>query len=364
MDGMLSQEEIDALLLQTREATGGSDLSRPSSGDQDVKLYDFKHPEKFSREQLRSLERVHERMARLLSTSLSSYLRTNVSVRMESVTPLSYQDFVFSLPQPTLIQVIELEPLTGQAAIEINPSVVFPMFEQMLGGKVGSNTKARMLTDIELELFKRALDRMLQCLAETWQGHVELRPVLVRHEQDPQFAQVAATNTPVLAVSFEITMGDDFGMMSLCLPDVLVEALLGHLGAERALDERPGADREAHLVRRALTDVPLPVSAELGLSRLTVRQVRALAIGDVIKLTTPAGSDVTVRVANRTVFRGRVGQLRSRLAVRVTGLHEREDPLAAVAAEVLAEAEHSLDGESVEATPVAVGLAVTQEGEH
>jgi flagellar motor switch protein FliM len=318
MDGMLSQEEIDALLDQAQDAAEASvDLGRAGTSDQDVKLYDFKRPEKFSREQMRALERVHERLARLLSTALSAYIRTNVNVKLESVTPLSYQDFVFSLPQPTLIHLIELPPLPGQAAIEINPSVVFPMYEQMTGGRPGGTSRLRPLTDIELTVFQRPLERMMQCLAETWQEVVPLRPVLLRAEQDPQFAQVAAVNAPVVAVSLEVTMGEEFGMMSLCLPDVLVDAMLERMGEQHRLGDRGAEDREGRRVRQALTDVSLPLIAELGASELTVAQVRCLTVGDIVRLSAEAAPNVTLHVGNRAVFRAKVRREGRKLVARV-----------------------------------------------
>lgn len=319
MEGMLSQDEIDSLLEQTREVVSAAESARSGLAEQDVKLYDFKRPEKFSREQIRSLERVHERLARLLSQSLSAYIRTNVNVKMESVTPLSYQDFVFSLPQPTLIQVVQLDPLPGQAAVEMNPSVVFPMFEQMTGGKSGGTSKARPLTDVELAVFQRPLERIMAAIAEAWQDVLILKPIMLRAEQDPQFASVAAVNAPVVVVSLEVTMGEEFGMMSICMPDVLVDALLHYLGQERILGDRQGADREGRAVREALWDVPLPLIAELGRSQLSVRQLRSLRVDDVIRLGTEVGQDIVVRIGNRSVFRAQVGQLKRRLALRIAG---------------------------------------------
>ncbi|MBI2298216.1 MAG: flagellar motor switch protein FliM [Armatimonadetes bacterium] len=324
MDGMLSQEEVDRLLAQTAQAGALPYAAGLGGFLRDVALYDFKRPEKFSREQLRSLERIHERFARLLSTTLSAYIRTNIIIRIESVTPLSYHDFVFALPQPTLIHVVQLAPLDGQVALEMNPTVVFPMFEQMMGGKQRGNTRIRPLTDVELVLFQRPFERVMQCLAETWQDFIVLRPRLIRAEQDPQFAQVAAVNTPVVVVGLEVTIGEEFGMMSLCMPDVVVDELLRYLGQDRGISQKKGpADVDEDRVRRAMQPVHLPVVARLGRSLLTVGQVRDLGLDDVVRLDTRVGHDITVQVGDHPAFRGRVGQLRRKLAVRVTAV---EDP--------------------------------------
>ncbi|MCC7491915.1 MAG: flagellar motor switch protein FliM [Fimbriimonadaceae bacterium] len=330
MDGMLSQEEIDALLAQT--ATAGPTAPLLDGGDaaQEVKLYDFKRPEKFSREQLRNLERIHERFARLLSTTLSAYIRTNIVVKIESVTPLSYHEFVYSLPQPTLIHVIEMEPLPGQAALEITPTVVFPMYEQMLGGKVRRQGRTRQLTDVELVLFQRPLERMLSCLAETWQDFVKIKPRMVRAEQDPQFAQVAATNTPVVVVSLEVTIGEDFGMMSLCMPDVLADALLYKLGQERITSDRSTADRDRLMMRDVVSDVTLLVRGELGRSALTVRQIRGLQKNDVIRLDSAPGQPIGVYIGDRLLYEAEAGQLQRKVAVRLSRKHEVPEPFQAV----------------------------------
>lgn len=324
MQGMVRQEEIDSLLI---DSTAGEhdDWAGQRASVGEVKLYDFKHPEKFSREQLRSLERIFERFARLLSTNLSAYIRTNLIVKIESVTPLSYQDYIYSLSQPTLVHVIQLDPLPGQAALEMNPAVVFPLFEQMMGGQQRPNHGIRQLTDVELVLFQRPLDRMLQCLTETWQDFVTFNPSVLRVEQDPQFAQVAAVNTPVVVVSLEVGIGDTYGMMSLCLPDVLVDALLHRLSLER-LPESDAASGAVPRVGPALTAVTLPVIAELGRSDLAVSEIRALQPGDVIRLYRRVAEDVTVYVGDRPTLRGEVGRRGKKLFLRVTGRLDDRQP--------------------------------------
>lgn len=352
---MLSQEEIDALLAQATApapADGGGGGGGGFFGgellgaEHEVKLYDFKRPEKFSREQLRNLERLHERFARLLSTTLSAYVRTNIIVKIESVTPLSYHEFVYSLPQPTLIHVIELDPLPGQAALEMTPTVVFPMYEHMMGGRRHKRgMRLRQLTDVELVLFQRPLERMMQCLAETWHDFVKIRPRLIRVEQDPQFAQVAATNTPVVVVSLEVTLGDDFGMMSLCMPDILVDALLHYLGQDRIVADRNTPDRDLKPVRNVITDITLPITGELGRSQLTVDQIRDLRIGDIVRLQSEAGEDVDVYIGDQLLFRGRVGQRRRKVALQLTDKLPVPLPLDEIVRETAAE--------QVEAEPVA-----------
>ena len=328
MDGMLSQEEIDALLVQAQR---GGAIGPPSdsilSSESEVKLYDFKRPEKFSREQLRNLERIYERFARLLSTTLSAYIRTNIIVKIESVTPLSYHEFVFSLPQPTLIHVVELEPLPGQAAIEMTPTVAFPMFERMMGGRQPTGPRMRPLTDVELQLFQRPFERILHSLAETWQDFVRLRPRLLRVEQDPQFAQVAATNTPVVVISLEVTIGEDFGLMSLCMPDVLVDALLQALGQDRVLADMQAVTTESESVQELLTTVRLPVSGELGQSRLTVEQLRALRPNDVVRMDSGPGDEVGIYVGDLLLFRGQVCTSNRKLAIRVADRQRYTGPL-------------------------------------
>ncbi len=329
MDGMLSQEEIDALLAQAQKGTADRPPENILAPEVEVKLYDFKRPEKFSREQLRNLERIYERFARLLSTTLSAYIRTNIIVKIESVTPLSYHEYVFSLPQPTLIHVIEMEPLPGQAAIEMTPTVAFPMFERMMGGKHPRGVRSRQLTDVELQLFQRPFERIMHCLSETWQDFVRLRPRLLRVEQDPQFAQVAATNTPVVVVSLEITIGDDFGLMSICMPDVLVDALLQALGQDRVMADSQAVTTESESVQELLTSVRLPVYCELGQSRLTVSQLRELQPDDVIRLDAGPDDTIGIYIGDLLLFRGQACLRNRRLAIRVTDRAPLAGPLEA-----------------------------------
>ena len=133
MSKILSQDEIDALL------TSAADLEKPSGMDlpfegESVIVYNFRRPDRVSKEQIRSLHFLHDRFARNISTSLSAYLRTVTDVNVTSVEQFTYSEFLMSLPDPTAFYAISLTPIEGLGALELNPSVAFSMIDRMLGG--------------------------------------------------------------------------------------------------------------------------------------------------------------------------------------------------------------------------------------
>ncbi len=320
MTEILSQDEIDALL--TAISTGEVDTTDYSATKEQrkVKIYDFRRPDKFSKDQIRTLQMMHETFARLTTTALSAQLRALVSVHVASVDQLTYEEFIRSIPNPTTLAVINMDPLKGSAVLEIDPSITFTIIDKLFGGR-GEQTKiSRELTDIEQSVMEGIIVRILGNLREAWSNVIDLRPRLGNIETNPQFAQIVPPNDMVVLVTLETKIGEVEGMTNLCIPYITIEPVISKLSAQYWYSSiRKGAtDENMNIIQSRLETVRLPVVAEIGEVEISMIDVMHLNVGDVVKLpNTKISSDMTLKIGGRKKFKCRPGLVGNRVAVQI-----------------------------------------------
>ncbi|HEX3601366.1 MAG TPA: flagellar motor switch protein FliM, partial [Lacipirellulaceae bacterium] len=209
---VLSQSEVESLLsaMDAREADVIADAATSRIRHREkVSPYDFKRPERVGKEQMRSLQTMHEAFGRNFGASLSALLRTIVELKLTSVDQLTYSEFVFSLENPTCFNLINAAPLEGQLILDINLSLLFPIIDRLLGGGNDSGTPVRRpLTEIELRLVARITDLFCSEMKHAWENVLELNLSIDRVESKPQLVKIVPPNEVVVLISFELTIGD------------------------------------------------------------------------------------------------------------------------------------------------------------
>lgn len=326
MTEILSQDEIDALLSAI--STGEVDTSETTQelGEQKkVKIYDFKRPDKFSKDQIRTLQMLHETFARLTTTSLSAQLRTLVSVHVASVDQLTYEEFIRSIPNPTTLGIVNMDPLKGSAVLEIDPSITFTIIDRLFGGPGESIKISRELTDIELSVMENIIVRILSNLRESWSTVIDLRPRLGNVETNPQFAQIVPPNDMVVLITLETKVGEIEGMMNFCIPYITIEPIISKLSAQYFYSSiRKGSTTENfEIIKKRLDTVTLPVIVELGSIDISVQDVLNLKRGDIINLNnTKINSEMKVKVTDKVKFTARPGIVGPKKAIQITGVIE------------------------------------------
>jgi len=320
MTEILSQDEIDALL--TAISTGEVDTTDYSAAKEQrkVKIYDFRRPDKFSKDQIRTLQMMHETFARLTTTALSAQLRALVSVHVASVDQLTYEEFIRSIPNPTTLAVINMDPLKGSAVLEIDPSITFTIIDKLFGGMGESAKISRELTDIELSVMEGIIVRILGNLREAWSNVIDLRPRLGNIETNPQFAQIVPPNDMVVLITLETKVGEVEGMTNLCIPYITIEPVISKLSAQYWYSSiRKGAtDENMVIIQNRLENVELPIVAEIGEVEITMQEILELSVGDVVKLPyTSINSDMVLRVGGRKKYKCRPGLIGSRVAIQI-----------------------------------------------
>lgn len=322
MEQILTQEEINALLdtMSAAQGTFHSGVHRP------VKQYDFRSPDKFSKDQVRAFQSLHDGFARLLAASWSAHLRATVRVRVTSVDQVTYGEFVRSLPDITVITIFSAAPLKGVGILQMTSDIVFPIIDRLLGGAGETIEGNRELTEIERAVIEGVLDKALQDLAEAWQGLLELKVNIEGLEMNLQFTPLTAENEATLLISMEVSINDKVGRMNLCFPAVFLEGVMPKLSTQAWMSgyTRPTASH-ADTWQQNLRDVRLPLVVSLRDIQLPLRELANLQPGDVIALNHGIQEPVFVFVGQEAKFRGLVGTVRRNLAVRLTEVLRQEE---------------------------------------
>lgn len=323
MNEVLSQDEIDQLLTAISSGDSEVDDFKPVNDTRKIKIYDFKRPDKFSKEQLRTVSNMHETFARLTTTSLSAQLRSLVHVHVASVDQLTYEEFIRSIPTPTTLAVVNMDPLKGNAVLEIDPTITFCMIDRLFGGRgVTSGNKNRDLTDIEQSVMEGIIVRILANMREAWTQVIDLRPRLGQIETNPQFAQIVPPSEMVVLITLETKVGDEEGMMNFCIPYLTIEPIISKLSSQFWFSSvrRSSTTQYLGTLKEKLSSVDMEVVASVGSINLSVRDVLSLTTGDVVRLSnTKVGDPLTLSVGNRKKFFCQPGVVGKKMAIQITG---------------------------------------------
>jgi flagellar motor switch protein FliM len=283
---------------------------------QAVSAYNFRRPDRVSREQIHSLHYLHDRFARSAGTSLSTYLRAVLEMSLVTVEQRTYAEFVSRLADPTAFYALAIPPFAELGAMEIHPNVAFAMIDRMLGGGgVGMETP-RALTEIEQHVVDSIVKLMLEGLTETWKPVVELAFGIRGRETRPQLLKVAAPNEVIIMLAFEVRLNDARGTIHLCLPEAIVEATSSQVAQAWQRHRRDLTSDERGWLNQSLGRVPVALVPEI-VTQMPAADIAALAVGDVIALGVPADQPVDLRVGGVPKLRGHLTADRGRLMARV-----------------------------------------------
>jgi flagellar motor switch protein FliM len=339
MAEILSQEEIEALLSslsaegepsRLREAAQ-TPASRPPGraaalrgappGPVSYEIYDFRRPDKLSKDQIRTLQVTHETFGRLLSSAFSGTLRQMAEIDLISVDQVPYDEYMKSL-SGSVLTVFSLEPLEGQALFEMDFEIVFTMIDRMLGGRGLGSREGRELTEIERSLVGNIIDRAMAELKASWSEVAKISPKRQAIETNTQLIQIVPPSDTAVQILYEAKVGESRGAMSLCFPYVYLKPITQQLGGQRwykAGTRQPSGETVERLTRKVeITKIPCVV--ELGRSKISVNEMLGLAEGDIIKLERRAREDVDVLIGGNVKFKARPGTLGRWMAVQITDL--------------------------------------------
>ncbi|MBL9033055.1 MAG: flagellar motor switch protein FliM [Phycisphaerae bacterium] len=328
MPDILDQSEVDALMAavdagtvveESREAQIFSRVARDWATTE-IRKYNFKRPERVSKDQMRALQTLHEAFARNFGASVSGFLRTIVEVKVATCEQMTYSEFIAGLPNPTSFNLVKADGLEGEMCLEISPLIIYPIIDRLLGGTSQDLfVPQRPMTLIETRLIGNVITRGLAALAEAWAGIRAMTFEVSATESNPQLVQIVPPNEVVVVVGFELKMSSRAGTMNLCIPYNVIEPVVDELSSRNWFSPAKNlkSDRFEAGIRDGLRKAGLLVTGRLATTTITLSELTRLAPGDLILTEKPASEQVVLCVEGERKFLAQIGQFKGKRALRI-----------------------------------------------
>jgi len=333
---MLSQSEIDALLsgsieIEGSDAEGSVNLAelmeQPATKPKvvetakQVRPYNFWSPEHFSKDQMRAVELVHEDLAERLTSSLPTFVRTNLRPRVVHTEQGRFHDFLKDAPSDCLFHMISLAPLPGNMVMTISPEISYVILEQRLGGQSSGQSKSRQLTEIDQFLLRGLVEHMLNDIKASWSKVVAVEPSLEDSTVNQHWVQMVMGNERMMLITLEMTLQGVTGNMNVYIPFNMLKPIASVLKPHiffTGRKERVTDYASRNYLANKLTEVNLPVRVFLGTVKISLGRISKLQPGDIIPLDTSPQSEVPVQISNRVCYLAKVGKIGNHFAAQIT----------------------------------------------
>ncbi|WP_404452628.1 flagellar motor switch protein FliM [Virgibacillus necropolis] len=319
MEEVLSQNEIDALLSAISSGEMNAEELKKEEKEKKVRVYDFKRALRFSKDQVRSLSRIHENYARLLTTFFSAQLRTYVNISVASVDQIPYEEFIRSVPKMTVLNIFSVAPLEGRILMEVNPNIAYSMLDRVLGGKGNSVNKVDNLTEIETILMSQLFEKAIVNLQEAWSSIIEIDPILEDFEVNPQFLQMVSPNETVVIVSLNTTIGESSGLINICIPHIVLEPIIPKLSVHYWM-QTTTKNRDPESYNKLTENIKLAkIEAKtiLGQTSISIDELLNLQSNDIIGLNQAIDDPLTLQINDEPKFYVQPGKVRNKISVQV-----------------------------------------------
>jgi flagellar motor switch protein FliM len=313
---LITDEEMAALIDSPADQSSQEKRRR-------VVPYNFRRPDRLSKEQVRALYLLHDLFSHSLSSSLPIFLRTISEVTLISVEQQAYVEYLYGLPDPTAIFTLTMHPLPGVSVLELNPSLAFPVIDRLMGGKGVGLADARAVTEIEQKILESFLKVVIDDLREAWKPLVDLEMQIVGRETRPQLLQIVAPNEVVLSIVFHVQVGEARGMMSLCIPALILEPIIQKFNQSFYSRSHEAPPKQTRSLLKIASSISFPVAAELHGTTAALEDLMNLAPGDVLRLDHPVDQPIEISVGGIVIFFGSLAANNGRTAAQVTALNKR-----------------------------------------
>ena len=310
---LLSNEEMSALLSHQNDAGDGTSEKKSR-----IVPYNFRRPDRLSKDQIRGLYLLHDSFANNLSSSLPLFLRTFCEVTLISVDQQSYAEYVKGVADPTTLFTFTTDTLRGTFAIELSNSVAFPIIDKMLGGEGNSLEEQRAATELELKILDELVSVVTDNYCEVWKQVIEMKTEITGRETRPQLIQIVSPNEVVVTVVYQVQIGEIRGTMSICLPVGMLEPIIDKFNQSNISPTKPTEPQATAALLKTLSKVKFGVSAELESVKAAVSELMTLAEGDVLRSNHRVEKPLNVSVAGAVKFTGRIAAINSRVVLQVS----------------------------------------------
>src|SRR5271170_2271701 len=291
MGKQLGQGDIDALFASV--GASASAQSADVASETVLERYDFSRAGQISNDQMRAISSVNDLFARNMMHTLGAWLRTPFKMKLVAGEQLPFSEFLERLSSPTYICSIRLEPLGAVGLLEFDLALASPIVDVLLGG-AGRAWPARELTDIEDAILTSVVQMTVQELNMAWQS-VGLEFVFEKRESEAAVARMLTAGEKTLCVSFEARMPEAQGAMNVCLPAVVLNAILRRLISEGDRPKRRSKEAQVRM-RELIGEAKLGAVLQFPTLRLRASELAALIPGTVLRLPLAKHSASELRV--------------------------------------------------------------------
>lgn len=319
MADVLSQSEIDALLSALSAGELEPEELPKEEEKQKVKVYDFRSPQKFSKEHIRALEVIHDNFARIISNYLTAQIRRNTKVKIETVEQITYEEFIHSVPNPTIMMVFKMIPLNGSVLFEMNPTFSFKIIDILLGGSGDKVHVNKEFTDIDKNIIYKIGSGIIANLKLAWEDVLSIDTEIETLDTNPALNQTLAPNEAVALITFSAEIGDNNTFLHLCIPYLSIEKFLDKLIMQNWFRAEDSSDNDiAHEnIRHGIDEVTVNVEAELGKTSILVDDFLKLTQGDVLMLNEKVTEPIKVYIEDELCYCAKPGTIGKKIGVSI-----------------------------------------------
>jgi len=324
MEHVLFQDEVDALLkgLDGGEIETETDAAQPDDGQKGIRPYDLTSQDRIIRGRMPTLEIINDRFARVHRITLSGALRKVVDITVTQKEMIKFGDFIRTLPVPTSLHVLKMEPLRGHVLLVVESRLIFNLVDCFFGGTGRSSFKieGRDFTSIEQRVINKVVRMALKDLEEAWNPVTSIAFRFVRSEVNPQFATIVPPTELVIVVHYELEMDSLMGKIILCLPYSTIEPIRSKLSASYQSDQLEVDFSWTRRFIRRLREVQVSLTVELGRTQIKGQDLLRLEKGDVILLDQDVSHPLLVTVEGVPKYRAEAGIHKGNQAVKIVEL--------------------------------------------
>lgn len=323
-DEMLSQEEIDKLL---KELTSGGSGDDGQEGGPKVKNYDFRTADRFTKDQVKTLQNIYSTFSHLFSNYLSGTLRTMCTVDVLMAEELTYSEYTNSLQPPLIMAIVDMPPLDGSTLITMTSNVAYGIINRLLGGRGGEIETSKNFTDIDIALIEKVLYQMLKLIDDSWSRVVPVKSTLNRIETSTQFAQIVSYSEPSVIITTNVKIGDEVdGFVNICLPLCAIDPISERMETSMWVSSKKIVHEEENEeeIRKRLLNSKFDMVATFNEMSITLNDFLALEPGDVIALNHRVDDALHINVAGLHKFDGKIGTYENKYAIKITDKIEED----------------------------------------
>jgi flagellar motor switch protein FliM len=311
----LSPEEMEEFSQAMKNADDGSSLSKR---EKQVRSYDFAHPDKLSKVHLRVLQSMMSALERTWASTLTSVLKVETVVTLDSVEQAAFGACVESFPAENIISALTMKPLSGVSYLQMPAASGLGFISRMAGSRSQSAWEPRELTMIEQKILQKLLDRLADDLRSAWKPLIGLDVDITKIHSSAEDIEVLPEEM-MLIVGFTWTVGPTEHKIAITMPTSSLDLVRDLLTPEQWLRGKPSEDQKETVTPSALLkDVPVQAAVELGKAKVSMQDIIGIEIGDVIRLDKSVDELLDVKVQGETKFHGRPGLIGTKLAVQIS----------------------------------------------